>query len=236
MICKICGKDKRLSFFRKYVNKLVSGENNICYLKTCKKCEYIKRKDYDNEYRQKNKSILKEKQKKYYKLWASENGDKRLNATRKYTKNNREKEKERLKLFAKNNPDKIKEYRLKRKDKRKEYIKLYERNRRNKDIKYKLLCSLRGRLGRFVKQKTNRTLNILGCTLVCFKKHLEEHFTDGMTWDNYGEWHIDHIVPCAHFDMTKKKQVDKCFHYTNLQPLWAADNLSKGAKIYTNIV
>ena len=52
-----------------------------------------------------------------------------------------------------------------------------------------------------------------------------------MTWDNHGEWHIDHIKPCASFDLTDADQQRECFNYTNLQPLWAKDNLSKGAKI-----
>jgi hypothetical protein len=52
-----------------------------------------------------------------------------------------------------------------------------------------------------------------------------------MTFDNFGKWHIDHIIPCASFDLTKPEQQRQCFHYTNLQPLWAFENLSKGSKI-----
>jgi hypothetical protein len=63
------------------------------------------------------------------------------------------------------------------------------------------------------------------------RQHLEAQFTDGMSWDNYGRdgWHIDHIRPCASFDLTDPEQQRQCFHYTNLQPLWAADNIRKGA-------
>lgn len=56
-------------------------------------------------------------------------------------------------------------------------------------------------------------------------------FTNGMTWDNYGQWHVDHIRPCALYDLTKEDQQMACFHYTNLQPLWAKDNMSKGVKV-----
>jgi hypothetical protein len=65
-------------------------------------------------------------------------------------------------------------------------------------------------------------------------KHLESHFTEGMNWDNYGVygWHMDHIIPCAAFDLTKPEDQSKCFHYTNLQPLWAKDNLSKRDTIF----
>jgi hypothetical protein len=51
-----------------------------------------------------------------------------------------------------------------------------------------------------------------------------------MNWENQGEWHIDHILPCASFDLTKEEEQRKCFHYTNLQPLWAKDNMIKGSK------
>ena len=70
----------------------------------------------------------------------------------------------------------------------------------------------------------------LGCTREDLTTHLEGLFQDGMTWDNYGDWHIDHIKPCSKFDLSTEKAQAECFHYTNLQPLWAKDNLSKGAK------
>jgi hypothetical protein len=59
-------------------------------------------------------------------------------------------------------------------------------------------------------------------------------FTEGMSWDNYGEWHIDHILPCSSFDLADIEQQKICFNYKNLQPLWAEDNLRKGAKIIDN--
>jgi hypothetical protein len=61
------------------------------------------------------------------------------------------------------------------------------------------------------------------------RAHLEHQFKDGMTWDNHGEWHIDHIKPCVQFDLTDPEQQKECFHYTNMQPLWAFENQSKGA-------
>lgn len=73
-------------------------------------------------------------------------------------------------------------------------------------------------------------MEYVGCSPAFLREHLENLFTDGMTWENQGEWHIDHIRPCASFDLTTEEERHKCFHYTNLQPLWAADNISKGAK------
>ncbi len=69
---------------------------------------------------------------------------------------------------------------------------------------------------------------LIGCSLVAFKAHIEKQFLPGMSWDNYGpKWHIDHITPCAVFDLRYEGQQKACFHYTNLQPLWAIDNLRK---------
>jgi hypothetical protein len=94
------------------------------------------------------------------------------------------------------------------------------------------LSNLRKRLR---DEVPNRAINkepshssLLGCTVKALCKHLEYQFINGMSWDNYGEWHIDHIIPCAYFDLNNKQQLKACFHYTNLQPLWAWENIAKG--------
>ena len=77
-----------------------------------------------------------------------------------------------------------------------------------------------------------RTTQLIGCTMKHLRSYLEKQFKEGMTWENHGNgWHIDHIVPCAAFDFTQPDQILQCFHYTNLQPLWAHENLSKSDKI-----
>jgi hypothetical protein len=63
---------------------------------------------------------------------------------------------------------------------------------------------------------------------------MESLFLEGMSWDNYGKWHIDHIRPCSSFDLSDTEQQKICFNYKNLQPLWAEDNLRKGAKVIDN--
>jgi hypothetical protein len=78
---------------------------------------------------------------------------------------------------------------------------------------------------------STNVLKLIGCSLPELRSHLQNQFLPGMSWDNYGEWHIDHIRPCASFDLTKPEQQRECFNYRNLQPLWAVDNLKKGAKI-----
>jgi len=93
---------------------------------------------------------------------------------------------------------------------------------------------LRDRVQKALKKYTNKkekhTLEYLGCTLGELRVHLEKQFKDGMTWENQGKWHIDHIRPCASFDLSKEDDISKCFHYTNMQPLWGVDNMEKGAK------
>jgi hypothetical protein len=74
-------------------------------------------------------------------------------------------------------------------------------------------------------------MDLLGCTIEQLWIHLEKTFKPGMTRENYGKWHVDHIIPCASFDLTIPEQQTKCFHYTNLQALWASENIIKSDKI-----
>jgi hypothetical protein len=84
-------------------------------------------------------------------------------------------------------------------------------------------------------EKEHEFVKLIGCSVFELAKYIEILFTDNMTWDNYGrgvdKWSIDHIIPCKSFDLTKLEEQAKCFHYTNLQPLWSVENSSKGAKL-----
>lgn len=106
----------------------------------------------------------------------------------------------------------------------------YSRTRYKQDIDFKLSNSLRRRTRMALKrgQKAGSAVKDLGCSIEFLKQHLEYQFQKGMSWGNYGKWHIDHKQPLASFDLTNRKQFLKACHYTNLQPLWAADNQSKG--------
>lgn len=120
--------------------------------------------------------------------------------------------------------------RIKNKDKRNKY----EKNRRKNDIKYRLKINLRNRISEILNnKKRDKSINLLGCTLGFFKDYIESKFQPGMTWENYGYegWHIDHIKPCALFNLTDPEQQKICFNYTNLQPLWKKDNLRKSNKL-----
>lgn len=94
------------------------------------------------------------------------------------------------------------------------------------------LWNARNRLRKFLTRqcRNESSLSLIGCDIVTFKTHLEQQFVLGMNWNNYGKWHIDHKIPCASFDLSKPEEQKKCFHFTNLQPLWARDNLVKGCK------
>lgn len=81
------------------------------------------------------------------------------------------------------------------------------------------------------RSKIMKTIELLGCDKDTLIKHLESLFQPGMDWSNIGEWEIDHIMPCSSFNLTDIEEQKKCFHYTNLQPLWKMDNRRKGKKI-----
>tara|TARA_A100001015_G_scaffold288021_1_gene358459 strand:+ start:720 stop:1361 length:642 start_codon:yes stop_codon:yes gene_type:complete len=113
----------------------------------------------------------------------------------------------------------------------------YNKKKYNSDSNFKLVCSLRSRINKVLREsntkKSKKTMELTGCTVDELKKHIEKQFKPGMNWSNHSVkgWHIDHIQCCASFDLTKEEEQKKCFHYTNLQPLWAEENLSKGAKV-----
>lgn len=100
------------------------------------------------------------------------------------------------------------------------------------DPEFRLLHNMRNRLNNAVNSngKWGRTLELIGCKASDLKAHLQAKFKDGMTWDNYGQWHVDHIRPCDSFDLTQPDQQRACFHYSNLQPMWATENIKKSAK------
>lgn len=108
----------------------------------------------------------------------------------------------------------------------------YQSNRLKTNPYFRMTQNLRRRINSALhgKNKSQNTLSMIGCTIEELKLYLEKQFTKGMSWDNYGEWHIDHIKPCASFDLSLENEQKLCFHYTNLQPLWAEDNLRKSYK------
>lgn len=93
-------------------------------------------------------------------------------------------------------------------------------------LRTRLIHAIRAQLA----DKRTSAVDMLGIPLDEFFVYIENQFTGGMSWDNYGEWHIDHIKPCSKFDLFLRSEQEKCFYYTNLQPLWAMDNYKKHAR------
>lgn len=112
---------------------------------------------------------------------------------------------------------------------------VYNRERQKVDLQFKLAGRLRTRLWFALSgvRKVGSFVRDIGCSIPELVSHLESQFTEGMSWDNYGlyGWHMDHIIPLSSFDLTDREQFLQACHYTNLQPLWAKDNLSKGSKL-----
>lgn len=111
----------------------------------------------------------------------------------------------------------------------------WHRDQVQNNLAYKIEKNLRSRVSKAVKnmgaKKSAPTLGLVGCAPSFLVAHLEANFQSGMTWENHGPvWHIDHIKPCAKFDLTDPEQQKVCFHWTNLQPLFAIENLQKGDK------
>jgi hypothetical protein len=112
---------------------------------------------------------------------------------------------------------------------------LIERNHRQRlryknDPQYLIAVKIRSRLGRAIKCKLASTQKLVGCSWTELIEYITRFLQPGMTWKNYGMWHIDHIKPLSSFDLTQISEQLKACHYTNLQPLWAADNMAKNAK------
>lgn len=109
----------------------------------------------------------------------------------------------------------------------------YMKKRKDEDPLFKLSYNLRVLIGQSIKKggysKKAKTSTILGCSWEQMKSHLEERFTEGMTWDNMGEWHLDHIVPV--YSAKTEIELLNINHYTNFQPLWAVDNIRKGNRL-----
>jgi hypothetical protein len=193
-------------------------------------------KEYHKEYGKANKEILKEyrqankeKKKEYY----QENKERIKEISKKYREANKEYRKERAKEYHQANKERINEKNKKWRQANKERANEYQRERKKTNPLFKMKCNLRKRTWEAFKNKgyskTSKTQEMLGVDWEVAKAHIERQFTKGMNWNNYGEWHIDHIIPLA--SANNKEELMKLCHYSNLQPLWAEDNLSKSDKI-----
>lgn len=207
----------------------------------CKKC-YLKqyhesRRDETNkkcrDYYQKHRDRIIKQKMDYY----NENKEELWKKWKQNRDANKEEiNKRRREEYIENREEVLAKYRLDRKlnpEKHKKYNRqhyLHNKERYKTDPQYMLRRCLSSRMRGLLKAKSIKKIKsaaeFFGADLKIVKEHIEKQFVEGMSWSNHGEWHIDHIVPCASFDFYKENDIKKCFHYTNLQPLWGSYNMS----------
>lgn len=227
-VCSCCKHEKSISLYNKDAR---SPDMLCCY---CRECSQEKAKSNYKKHREKrllsvleyyNKNKIKINEEKA--LRRMENIEEIRNREIQYEREYRKKY--RYKII-----DKQRKYRSKNKDKVNKY---YRERYKKPNVKIEMLLRNRIRIAVTSQNigKYYKSVEILGCSVDECRKYLESKFLPGMTWDNHGfgegRWHIDHIIPCASFDLAKPEEQLKCFHYTNLQPLWHNENLSKSDKI-----
>ena len=207
------------------------------YLK--KKDSYRKRSD---AWRAKNRERTRELSRIGYRKNIDSIREKRQTAAgrsfqRMFTKRWRDKNPERVKQITRESNEKRRGvgYQKEWRTRNKKRLALKHKLQMLNDPQYAISRSCRNRvyvaMSRQLAQKSSKTIELTGCTWKFLREYIESKFSFGMTWGNRGEWHIDHIRPCDSFDLTDVNQQRQCFHYTNLQPLWALDNLRKGSNV-----
>lgn len=198
-ICSKCKKRKPLSEFHKCKSRKDGHKFH------CKKCRI--------KYTFEHKKEIKE----YHKIWYQKNKEKHDRQTKQYFINHKKEMTEYKKRY-----DKLNRYKINKQRK----------NRLKNNINFKISTNLRILTNHALKgkNKSKSIMKLIGCSLENLKSYLQMLFKKDMTWANYGRygWHVDHIKPCCSFDLTNPSEQLKCFHYTNLQPLWAEENKKKG--------
>src|SRR5690554_5173678 len=190
-------------------------------VKKCYRCEFELPLCQFHKCRSKKDGLQSKCKKCAYEVskeWKDKNRDHVNKQGRSWTSNNPDKAYEKSKRWHKRNPD---------------WQAAYKRRKRKEDPVFAMMDRARCRIWQIVKMKhrakNDTTKNIVGCSWEELSKHIESKFVDGMSWENRSEWQIDHIIPLSSAK-TEQEVLDLC-HYTNLQPLWAYDNKSKGGKI-----
>jgi|688.fasta_scaffold333115_2 hypothetical protein len=205
--CSKCGEVKLVSLFRKDRNQCKACVS--AYNKEYNEVNNDKIKEYKKEYRETNRDKIKEYQKVYY----------NEEYKKEYYETNKDKRKEYQKEYRKSNRARLTEQAI-----------VYDKNRRNCDPLYRLRRNIRARIHNSITRmgytKSSKTYEILGCSYEEFKVYIESQFVEGMSWDNRSEWHLDHKIPVSYG--MDEMEIIALNHYSNFQPLWAVDNLSKG--------
>ena len=218
-ICSKCGIAKDLLEFGK------AKLNKDGYKGVCRECLRIQSRIYKKE---------------YYKIPENRERRRLMNKLNKDLRKDTPEYKARVKQENKRHYEKNKDvlnankkiYASITRDKRNAYLRKWTKDKYENDIQFKISKLLRERIRSVVKGKAKMgsAVSDLGCSLEFFRVYIESKFKPGMTWKNHGKfvWHIDHIKPLSLFNLEDSEEFLKAVHYTNLQPLWAIDNLKKG--------
>lgn len=205
--CSSCKEEKDVGSF--------AVKRRQCY--ECRKEQQRKR---DQNRSEEDLIKIREKRRVSNKRWAKENPEKRDAIYARYRKT--DKRKKVANEWAKRNRKATMEYR---------------RNRYNSDPLFNISIKIRRRIYMALKSqektKGGRTIDLLGCSFEEFKNYIESLFREGMTWEKVrsGKIHLDHILPCSFFDLTTREEQEKCFHFTNMQPLWDWENTEKSGSL-----
>ncbi len=240
-LCTRCDHLLPLEAFAKHGNR---------HRSECTECRAPKQKAYREEniervreVKKRHYEIHKEEIGAYHKKYRAEHEEEKRAYFAAYYRANEERLKQYSREYAKENRDKIRTRDDNRRDELNEWSRNRTRERMATDPAYHIKCCLRKRLCAYLKyyrgKKSAPTFELLGCTIEEFVRHLESLFLPGMTWENYGKWRrgepmkwvMDHIRPCASFDLTRQEDQRACFHYTNIQPLWDLDNMIKSDRL-----
>lgn len=207
-----------------------------------------KRRERDRLYYQKNKAKIAEYWRSTHarelrKAYRERHKEKRNAKNREYMRADREKNpekyRERVLAYQRKHPEAHRRRSARYYERHKSCAaaanRRYEKRMFSESPSFAMAKRLRSRLRKAMDagsaRKAKSTFVLVGCSPDELKNHIESQFLDGMTWENSGKWHIDHIIPLARFDLQDEEQQRAAFHYTNLRPLWAADNIKKGKKV-----
>jgi len=193
-------------------DKVLTLDNCVKNRPMCKDCYKAK----TNDYKKNNKEKVSQSHKEYHQA-------------------NKEKIAEYYKGHYKENKDTYLKNNQKWRSENREHIRKKENERLRTDFSFRLRKNCRTRIYQALKGirgKTHHSIEYVDCDVEFLKKWLEYNFEDGMTFDNYGPyWHVDHVIPCAKFDLTDPNEIAHCFHWVNLKPMKGSENMSKHADI-----
>lgn len=237
--CSACGEIKHLAEF--YVNRT----NKDGHAGQCKACVLARAKEYQArpEIREKRAAYNHKYQKRYYKknkeainarvreyMTNEENRKKKEASEKAWVKKNRAKVNARSEKWRKRHPERWQGVLEKYRENNRERLNAEYNYRMRHDPDFKIPRALRNRLYTAIKRgyKAGSAVSDLGCSIEDFKEYIAAQFQPDMTWENWGEWHLDHIKPLNSFNLSDREQFLEACHFSNMQPLWAAENLSKG--------